>query len=110
MALLKNHITFRIIAIYVALLILTPTFVKFTHVFSHHEHEVCLGEKTTHLHKFDADCDFYKFKLSNSLSCTFLDALFFSEEENIPKIISDYYFLSAYQNLHFSLRAPPVLV
>ena len=107
---LKENTWFKIFALVLALSLLAPTFVKFTHIFSHHKHEVCLGEKTTHLHKYDRDCDFYKFKLSNSLIFNLCDISLFSKTEIPLKTIRHYFFLVNYQNLHFSLRAPPSLV
>jgi len=107
---LKEHIIFKILSFTLAWAILIPTAVKFTHVFNHYKHEVCLGEKTTHLHKLELDCKFYDFKLTkNYLLAHFSFNVF--ETKKLPlKIVSPYIFLSSYQKLHFSLRGPPSLV
>lgn len=104
---LKEHIIFKGLVILLAIVLLTPTAVKFTHLFNHHKHEICKGEYQTHLHKTDVECNFYKFKLNNS----FHTVNTFYEIE-IPKIVnhkinSQYFFLSKYQKLHFALRGPP---
>ena len=63
---LKEHKFFKILSFVLAWSILIPTAVKFTHAFNHYKHEVCLGEKTSHLHKLDLDCKFYDFKLTKN--------------------------------------------
>ena len=57
----------KALALMLTLVVLFPSVLKLTHAFTHHEHQVCLGESNTHLHASDFDCDFYKFKLTNSL-------------------------------------------
>ena len=105
---IKQHIIFKIITLLLVVSLLIPTVVKFTHIFSHHEHEVCLGEKTTHLHELDLDCSFYKFKLNNNVTFSFFNVDLISPQEEQFEILSLYSFLSKYQRLHFSLRGPPL--
>ena len=107
---LKEHIIFKILSFTLAWAILIPTAVQFTYAFNHYKHEGCLGEKTTHLHKLDLNCKFYDFKLTkNYLLGHFSFDVF--ETRKLPlKRVSQYIFLSSYQNLHFSLRGPPSLV
>ena len=107
---LKEHIIFKILTFTLAWAILIPAAVKFTHAFNHYKHEVCLGEKTTHVHKLDLDCKFYDFKLTQNYILSEFN--FNTSDIKIPslKVVSPYIFLSSYQNLHFSLRGPPSLV
>ena len=64
-----KDILFKYLAILIVCFVLTPSAVKLSHAFSHsnHTHDICLGEKQTHLHALDFDCEFYKFKISNPL-------------------------------------------
>ncbi len=87
--------------------LLVPTAVKFSHIFSHHHHEVCEGEPQTHLHNADFDCSFHKFKLSTPFTIPTFEFEFISTEQNHQMYADAYAFLSDYQQLHFSLRGPP---
>jgi hypothetical protein len=107
----KQHITFKILAFSLALTLLTPTFVKFNHIFAHHKHDICLGEKTTtHLHEQNTDCDFYKFKLTNVYTHTFLEFNLFECKEQTLSSVSQYQFVSKFRRLQIALRGPPALI
>lgn len=110
MHILKEHIIFKILSFTLALVLLLPSAIKLSHAFNHYRHEVCLGEKTTHLHKTDLNCKFYDFKLTKNYILSEFN--FNTSEAKTPsfKIVSQYFFLSTYQNLHFSLRGPPSIV
>ena len=110
MKLLREHIIFKVLVIVLIASLITPYCVKFAHVFTHHTHEVCLGEKNTHLHKLDLDCEFYKFKLAKNFTCDLFNIELLLENKESHQIVSHYHFLSKYQSLHFSLRGPPSLV
>jgi type III secretory pathway component EscR len=107
---IKEHIIFKALALSLALIVLAPVAVKFAHVFSHHNHKVCQDNSTTHFHEIDVDCNFYKFKLNNNTPLVFTDYDFFIPKKEHSEIISHYFFLSKYQQLHVSLRGPPALV
>lgn len=107
---LKEHILFKTLTLVLAMVLLVPTAVKFAHIFAHHKHDICLGEKKTHLHEINTDCDFYKFKLTHAYTFTFFNFELFSVEENHVTIVSQYLFLSEFQRLQTSLRGPPALV
>ncbi len=108
---IKEHIIFKIVAISLVTTLLVPTAIKFNHIFEHHKHDVCLGEKSTHLHELNIDCDFYKFKLNNNnYTLTFFNFKLFSPKEKPLKIVSQYHSLSDYQCLQTSLRGPPNLI
>ncbi len=106
----KEHIIFKLLTMLLVLTLLVPSAVKLAHVFEHHEHEVCQGGDTTHIHKVDLDCEFQKFQLNNNF--TFSDITFevFQCNKNSKAIISQYNFISNYQRLHFSLRGPPSII
>lgn len=106
----KQHISIKILAIALVLAVAIPTIVKFAHIFEDHKHEVCTGEKETHIHEIDLDCEFYKFKLNHVFSVNFNNYVFLSIEDNFKISSSQYQFISDYQRLPFSLRGPPQLV
>ncbi|WP_341214874.1 hypothetical protein [uncultured Wocania sp.] len=106
----KQHIVFKGITLFIAVVFLVPSVIKFAHVFSHHTHKVCKGYDTTHIHKVDIECDFYKFKLNNNFTYSFFNIDLFLEKNEPQQIASQYYFLSKYQRLQTSLRGPPSLI
>ena len=103
----KQHIAFKILAFSLALTLLTPTFVKFNHIFAHHKHDICLGEKSTHLHTLNIDCDFYKFHLNSVYTFSYFEFQLFIPKEQTLSIVSQYQFISKYQRLQVALRGPP---
>ncbi|WP_282136084.1 hypothetical protein [Seonamhaeicola maritimus] len=109
MSKLKEHIAFKGIMLLLVAALFAPTAIKFAHVFAHHQHKVCVGEKSTHFHQIDLDCKFQKFNLHQNATFTTFSFDAFTEKEIQPKIESQYKFLSKYQRLHFSLRGPPAI-
>ena len=107
---LKSHIISKIAVRVIAVLLLLPSAVKFTHAFNHSKHQVCLGEKSTHLHKVDLDCKFYDFQLSHNYFLSDSNFNLFVPPKVCIESTSEYVFLSIYQQLHFSLRGPPAHV
>ncbi|TVZ59613.1 hypothetical protein NA63_2148 [Flavobacteriaceae bacterium MAR_2010_105] len=105
---IKQQFVFKLSALLLVLALTAPSVVKFGHIFDHHKHEVCHGELQSHIHTFDVDCNFYKFKLNNVF--TFVNVNFNVPEfpKVNPTIYSKYSFLSQFQRLHFSLRGPPL--
>ena len=104
---------FKALAIVLVLAVVFPSVVKLSHAFNHHEHQVCIDDTidhSTHFHQTDADCDFYKFKLTKTQYLAFN-----KYEVNINSIEvnrnSKYYnsFYNHQQNNTF-LRGPPELV
>ncbi|MBU3822595.1 hypothetical protein KO566_11015 [Flavobacteriaceae bacterium XHP0103] len=108
--LFKEHIIFKIVTICLALTLLVPTYAKFAHLFSNHKHDICLGEKSTHLHELNIDCDFYKFKPTTHYTFNHLDYHFFTPKEQPLEVASQYQFISEYQRLQTALRGPPALI
>lgn len=103
----KQQIGFKVVTLILAMTLLVPSAVKFSHIWTHLHHEICNGEPETHLHKADLDCNFYKFKLSAPFTVPTIEFEFHKSENNHPLAFSDYWFLNDYQQLHFSLRGPP---
>lgn len=106
----KEHIVFKVLTFLLVLALLIPSTVKLIHVFEHHEHEVCIGGDTTHIHIVDFDCEFQKFQLNNNFTLSNITFEVFQLNENSNVVESFYNFLSKYQRLHFSLRGPPALI
>ncbi|OUS00909.1 hypothetical protein A9Q86_09165 [Flavobacteriales bacterium 33_180_T64] len=103
----KQHISIQIVILLLTFVLILPSVVKFSHVFSHHEHEVCFGENQTHLHEVDLDCEFFKFKIQTQNTFLKPNYELLSTNNNHKTTPSYYTFLSDYQRLHFSLRGPP---
>ena len=101
---INQHIIFKLATLILAIALLMPSFVKLSHVFNHHQHEICKGEYKTHLHKYDIDCTFYKFKISSLYSLPSNAISFITIDNNYKVICFEYDLLSEYQNLHSSLR------
>lgn len=105
---IKQHIIFKGFAILLVFAVLLPAAVKMGHIFEDHPHEVCTNKSTTHLHTLDLECEFYKFKLANQFFQTPENFYVLDFEENHKISTSQYVFLSPFQELHFSLRGPPI--
>lgn len=104
---IKQHIGFKVTTTLLMVTLLVPTMQKFAHAFSNHKHEVCTGVNGTHIHNFDVECEFYKFKINSSFTFTSQSYNILEFKDNHSPIISQYYFISDYQKLPFSLRGPP---
>ncbi|WJJ98119.1 hypothetical protein [Algibacter luteus] len=107
---IKEHIIFRLLKFLLVIALMVPSTIKLIHVFEHHEHEICVGGDTTHIHKIDLDCEFQKFQLTTHFNLPDVDFAVFQPKKISTSIESQYFFLSKYQRLHFSLRGPPSLV
>lgn len=106
----KEHIATKAITILLACLLLVPASAKFAHIFSKHKHDICYGNKTTHIHELNTDCDLHKFKPSQSY--TFNIAVFelISTSKKVPLIVLHPQNLISFQSLHTALRGPPSLI
>lgn len=107
---IKEHTGFKSITLIITVMLLTPSVVKFTHIFTHHTHEICKGYESTHVHKVDMDCDFYKFQLNNNFKHSFFNFDFLFQKKETNQIISQYQFVSKFQRLQTALRGPPALI
>lgn len=106
----KQNKVFNAIAIVMAIAIILPSIVKFSHAFTHHEHAVCDVKSKVHFHETDVDCEFYKFKLNKTLYLS----LEYSEQElaieQSKEVLSDYSFDYFHKQLSSFLRGPPGLI
>lgn len=106
---ISKNILFKFTALLLLIAVLAPISVKMAHVFSKHEHVVCTNDFDSHLHQIDLDCEFYKFNL-NQTAAFFAIAYDLEILQNtLVETDASYDYLSDYQRLHFSLRAPPSL-
>lgn len=107
---IQQHIAFRLFALLLVASLFTPSALKFAHIFEHHEHVVCIGDDSTHIHQVDLECEFHKFQLNKHfLSTSEIDN--WLETPNYQEVsILKYKFLNNHRPLSFSLRGPPVLV
>lgn len=107
---IKDHKAFKVVILILVLAILTPTAIKFGHIFSKHEHEICHNESQDHLHKNYPDCSFHKFKLSSPYIIPVITTEWLSVRYDELKTVSKYLFFNNNQEQLTSLRAPPFLV
>jgi len=106
----KQHIVFKVLTFVLAITLLVPSAIKLAHAFENHKHEVCFGHQKTHLHTLDLECEFYKFKVNNTFTLSAFQIEFVLIENSYKVVTHEYNYSSLYQQLHFSLRAPPQLV
>lgn len=107
---IKEHIIFKTLTIVLVISLITPTLVKFAHIFESHKHEVCLGKQQAHLHTLDLDCEFYKFKINNNFTFKTHTYNLLHVGNNNIRFNSQYEFIADNQRLGFALRGPPQLV
>ncbi len=107
---IKDHKAFKVVILILALAILTPTAIKFGHIFSKHKHEICHDESQDHLHKNYPDCNFHKFKLSSLFTIPVIATECFSVRYDKVKPVSEYLFFDNNLELLNNLRSPPFLV
>jgi len=107
---IKEHIVSKILVVVLAIVLIIPFFVKLNHVFEDHKHEVCKTPFTNHFHEYEIDCDFYNFILNTNFFQSSASIIILEVDELHKPIPSQYYFISDYQQLHFSLRGPPLSV
>lgn len=100
---------FKTLAFMLVLAVLFPSAVKLTHAFTHHSHKVCDsdGELKTHFHESDIDCDFYKFKLTNTQFLVNIDYTLIANLEITKTFSSHYISFNNYQQLTRFVRGPP---
>lgn len=107
---IKQHISFRIATLLVAVCLMTPILVKFSHTFSDHKHEVCVGENQSHFHEIDMDCEFFKFNINLN---TFIVFFNYNLKSSFDTSVSEtlyYTYLKSHQQLTDPLRGPPSLL
>lgn len=103
--------TFKVITLVLILAVLLPSAVKFSHVFTHHKHEVCKNDSNdkTHFHELDVDCEFYKFKLNTNYYSGFNTYKSIIQNTFNKVDIYFYFFLRTHKEETSKLRGPPAL-
>jgi len=97
------------LSLVLAIGILTPSILHFTHFTVGHSHVSCDEHKQTHFHQYDFDCKLYDFHHANQILYTPPVYTFVIITPSREEIFSDYFYISNQQRLYFSLRAPPQL-
>lgn len=104
---LKN-ILFAAVAFLLLVAIEAPSVIKLYHSIYGHEELKCDLTGKVHIHNAELDCDFQKFNVALHYILPqnhFDDTLEISFKEDH---FNYYSFVSPFQQLHFSLRAPPI--
>ncbi|WP_111682756.1 hypothetical protein [Winogradskyella tangerina] len=101
---------YKALSLLLVVIVLLPIGVKLSHVFNHHEHEVCsIDDRNagTHFHELDLDCEFFKFKLNTNFY-SFIKDEDSSEDKKLNKTNTCLYiFLRTHQQTTSYLRGPP---
>lgn len=107
---IKEHIASKVLVVLLTIVLVTPLVVKLYHIFEDHNHEICKTPNKTHFHELEIDCEFYNFKLNTQFNLSIKSVIIPALKEITQSITSQYHFISDYQQLHFSLRGPPLSV
>ena len=107
---IKEHIISKVLVVILSITLLTPLFVKLNHLFEDHKHEVCKTPYKNHFHSLELDCDYYDFRLNTNFYQSISSIEIYQDRTIDKAITSKYHFVSDYQQLHFSLRGPPLSV
>ncbi|MBI6115250.1 hypothetical protein [Salegentibacter maritimus] len=92
----------------IAAMLLMPSALSFSHIFSGHGHELCDNYADEHFHATSIDCELHSFNNNPALIASFINFETF-DEKHVKKQFFDFYqFLSDYQRLPFELRGPPM--
>ncbi len=84
-----------------------PSAVKLAHAIHKHQERSCSKDSRLHFHTAEFDCEFQKFKNCTPLFITFYSYQLPTLRTGHGIVFQLYQFLSLFQNLSFSLRAPP---
>lgn len=107
----KSNILAISCSLLLVITLLLPIGVSFAHSLNKHKHHnICKSSSEKHLHQLEASCILLKFKPSTAYSLSKFTFKFipFKVPQQAPNSI--YYFISDFNTLPFSLRAPPNLV
>ena len=103
MKLFKN-----ILLVFTAVLILLPSGVSFSHIFTDHNHQLCDNYAEHHYHSKSIDCELHKFHKNPALSLELPEYVLFIDQEVQEEQFDYYKFLNEYEPLDFYLRGPPI--
>ena len=105
----RIHIGYQLLAWTLILCLVLPIAVKFTHILSDHEHEVCSVENQFHFHEIDMDCEFYNFNINHITTIEFHNYDIHKLNETLNSESTYYSFLKSHNQLTSRLRGPPAL-
>lgn len=89
-------------------MLLMPSALSFSHIFSGHGHELCFNYADEHFHASSIDCELHSFHKNPALATSFINFEPFAEKRVKKQFFDFYQFLSDYQRLPFELRGPPI--
>jgi hypothetical protein len=93
-----------------SVILLAPAFVKLNHIFEDHKHQVCKTPFSNHFHEYEIDCEFYDFTFKTNFYQSLITSELIMCDIFDKTITSQYFYISDYQKLQFSLRGPPLSV
>ncbi|MDR5590124.1 hypothetical protein [Christiangramia sp. SM2212] len=97
----------NILLVFTAVLILLPSAVSFSHIYTDHDHKLCDNYAEHHYHSKSIDCDLNKFHKNPAISFQLPEFVLVIEENTQDGIFDYYKFLNEYEPLYFDLRGPP---
>ncbi|NJW53322.1 hypothetical protein [Salinimicrobium oceani] len=89
-------------------LIIFPSALDLAHIFAGHKHDYCNHYAESHFHEKTVDCDLFDFQKQVFYFPPFPSGEIVNTELTVLPPKREYLYLSTFQKLHFSLRAPPV--
>ena len=97
----------KVIAVFLALIVIFPFAIQTVHALQDHEHLVCNAKDVKHFHDQDTNCSVYHFTIEQN--STDLVSNYKLEINNVFNISPTFYYFKNYQNQHQykSSRAPP---
>lgn len=99
----------KIFLVFCTGLIFFPSAVDLAHVFSGHKHDYCNHYAESHFHQDTIDCELCDFQKQAFSFPPLYSEGFVNVEITVHPPKKEYLYLSTFQKLHFSLRAPPVV-
>lgn len=90
-------------------LIFFPSAVDLAHIFSGHKHDYCNHYAESHFHQKTVDCNLFDFQKQTYSFPPLYTETFIDTEVTVLPPGKEYLYLSTYQKMHFSLRAPPAV-
>ncbi|ADV51449.1 hypothetical protein I2486_20665 [Cellulophaga sp. E16_2] len=85
-----------------------PDIAKTSHAIFEHKEQTCHEKTKVHFHETEFDCDFQKYHITTYFTPELYS--FTLIESKFHSTVNDkfYFLLSEFQQLHFSLRGPPI--
>ena len=99
----------KIIAIFLLLAFFISS-LKLSDFQKHREHFICENSDSLHFHKLPALCDFCKIVFNDNYHFSLSKTTFLESGFNNNTYFVKYFFLNTFEELPFSLRAPPTKI